>query len=470
MTCPHCQAGFLPDGARRCPLCGQLRSSSQAAVSVDVVPEDLPVEDYGAIDDLVGAELGALFRIERPLKHGPTSHVYFALDALRGGGRETALKVYLAPEGADAAQFQQAARTAAGLDHPNIARPYRHGTTETLWWYAMDYVPAPSIAERLAAGMRRPLDVPLTWRIALQIASVLDYAHRHGVVHGALKTSDVLLDDAGWVRVVDTGLAQARPVGPVDDQQSFARIVYECLTGAPPQADAVNAAALPADAGRHAAQVLQRALSPTPGHRFPGVLDFVAALTGRGPQALGFAPQHAPPRGPQRPVLLFDTEDPPPPRRRYRLGMIVGLMLGALVLWIAAQPGQAGDMTRPMSVKVADRVTAVVPAEPRPVVAQPPPPPPRPSPARRPAPAPARRSPPVEVAPGYLSVSARPWAMLSIDGRLIGNTPRLRVRLSPGVHQFRLQRAGFKTYEAAVEVKPGETVTITNITLSATTP
>ena len=252
MTCPHCQAAFLADGARRCPLCGQLPSGSQTAVSVDVMPDDLPVEDYGPVDDMVSAELGALFRIERPLKRGRTSHVYFALDASGGGGRETALKVYAPspPEGAGATQFQQAARIAAGLDHPNIARPYRHGTTEKLWWYAMDYVPAPSIAERLAAGMRRPLDVPLTWRIALQIATALDYAHRRGVVHGTLKTTDVLLDDAGWVRLVDTGLAQATaPLGARADQYSLARIVYECLTGAPLTAGAGDARALPPGVG-----------------------------------------------------------------------------------------------------------------------------------------------------------------------------------------------------------------------------
>jgi len=67
-------------------------------------------------------------------------------------------------------------------------------------------------------------------------------------------------------------------------------------------------------------------------------------------------------------------------------------------------------------------------------------------------------------------VSTRPWALLSVDGRLIGNTPKVNVRLAAGMHQFRLQRPGFKTYEAAVKVKAGETVSITNLTLTATTP
>jgi serine/threonine-protein kinase len=445
---------------------------------VDVAPENtVPADDYSAVDDMVSAELGAQFRIGRPLKHGHGTHVYFAHDASGGGGREAALKVIVLPAGvgpADAARFEEAARTAAGLDHPNIARPYRFGTTDTLWWYAMDYVPAPSVAERLAAALGRPLDVPLTWRIALQIASALDYAHRRGIVHGALKPADVLLDDAGWVRVVDTGLAQAmRPVGPRVDLYSLALIVHECLTGSPPRAGAAQATkgGLPPGVEPHAAQVLQRALAQAPGHRFVGVLDFVGALTGGAPQPSGLAPR-SPPTGARRPLLLFDPEEPPPPRRRfYRLGVALALTASVGVLWVAAQSGQVPRVPSSYGappVRTPAPVTAAVSPAPNPPPAQP-----RPQPSVPVTPqAQPRRVVPVArpPEPGFLSVSARPWALLSIDGRLIGNTPKVKVRLPPGVHQLRLQRVGFKTYEAAVAVKPGETVSITNITLTATSP
>jgi len=461
MTCPHCQAGFLPEGARRCPLCGQLRSGSQPAVSV----AELPAEDYSGVDEMVSTELGRQFRIERALKHGRASHVYFARDVLAGGGRETALKVIVRPAGAtsaDAERFRLAARTASGLDHPNIARPYRHGTTDTLWWYAREFVPAPSVAERLAAGMGRPLDVPLTWRIALQVASALDYAHRRGIVHGALKPTDVLLDDAGWVRVVDTGLVPAS--NPLDDQYSLALIVRECLMGSRPGAGAVpDRTPLPPGAGPHAGQALQRALAQDPGHRFVGVRDFVAALTGAEPQTVGLTPR-SPPRGARRPVLLFETETPPPPRRRlYRLGVGVAATVAGGVLWLGAQPGRASDEVR--LGRPPDRVV-VAPTPPPP---RPPPAPVAPAPTPR-RPAPPRRVVPPQPGPGYLSVNTRPWALLSVDGRAIGATPRIKVRLSAGLHHFRLQRAGFKPYEAAVQVKEGETVVITNITLTPLTP
>ena len=455
MTCPHCQAGFLPEGARRCPLCGQLRSGSQAAVSV----AEPPAEDYSGVDEIVSSELGSQFRVDRALKHGPASHVYAARDTLASGGRETALKVIMPPAGAtatDAERFRHAARTATGLDHPNIARPYRHGVTDTLWWYAMEYVPAPSVAERLRAGMGQPLDVPLTWRIALQLASALDFAHRRGIVHGSLKASDVLLDDAGWVHVVDIGLTHAltdaRRGNPLDDQHSLALIVRDCLGGAPPP---------PAD------QVLQRALASDPGRRFVGVVDFVAALTGGEPQPLGLPPR-SPPRGARRPVLLFETEAPPPRGRRlYRIGLGLAATVAGGVLWLGAQPRVSDEVLLgrpPRPPPVAPR-----PGPPAPIVRAPEPAPP-PAPKPTPKPAPPRRPIPRQPEPGFLSVNTKPWALLSIDGRPMGTTPRIRVRLTAGVHHLRLQRAGFKPYEAAVDVKEGETVVITNITLTAVTP
>ena len=93
------------------------------------------------------------------------------------------------------------------------------------------------------------------------------------------------------------------------------------------------------------------------------------------------------------------------------------------------------------------------------------------SPARpaRPAPPapPPRRRPvqPVVRLPGYLSINSNPWAVLSVDGRVVGSTPQIRVRVSPGRHHLLLVREGFKTHDAWVDVIAGGTVRITNITL-----
>jgi len=89
-----------------------------------------------------------------------------------------------------------------------------------------------------------------------------------------------------------------------------------------------------------------------------------------------------------------------------------------------------------------------------------------PAPPARPAPSPRRRPTQRVVGlAGYLSINSSPWAELSVDGRVVGNTPQIRVRVSPGRHHLLLVREGFKTHDAWVDVIAGGTVRITNITL-----
>ncbi len=71
--------------------------------------------------------------------------------------------------------------------------------------------------------------------------------------------------------------------------------------------------------------------------------------------------------------------------------------------------------------------------------------------------------------PGYLSVNSRPWAELSVDGQVVGNTPQVRVRVIPGRHQLLLARPGFQAHSVWVDVPAGVTVRLTNITLAEIT-
>jgi PEGA domain-containing protein len=86
---------------------------------------------------------------------------------------------------------------------------------------------------------------------------------------------------------------------------------------------------------------------------------------------------------------------------------------------------------------------------------------------------PVVRPPPVsrgrpQVRPGYISINSRPWAELSVDGRVVGNTPQIKIWLTPGRHQVLLTREGFQTYTAWVVVPPDGNVRLTDITLTAT--
>ena len=95
-------------------------------------------------------------------------------------------------------------------------------------------------------------------------------------------------------------------------------------------------------------------------------------------------------------------------------------------------------------------------------VIEPPPPPP--------VPATLRRSTATFVArptqpPGFLFINSSPWAELSVDGRAVGTTPQVKIRVTPGRHHLLLAREGFQTHSAWVTVSAGGTVRLTDITL-----
>ena len=72
--------------------------------------------------------------------------------------------------------------------------------------------------------------------------------------------------------------------------------------------------------------------------------------------------------------------------------------------------------------------------------------------------------------PGYVAVNSMPWAELSVDGRVVGNTPQLGIRVSAGRHRLVLARDGFAPETTWVTVAPGATVKITGIALTRVAP
>jgi hypothetical protein len=69
-----------------------------------------------------------------------------------------------------------------------------------------------------------------------------------------------------------------------------------------------------------------------------------------------------------------------------------------------------------------------------------------------------------------LSINATPWGIVSIDGRVVGNTPLLDLALAPGLHRVRVQRAGFKPVERIIPVSAGLGVRITDVVLQSLAP
>ena len=145
--------------------------------------------------------------LERELGRGGMATVYLARDLKHD--RPVALKV-MHPELAAALgpeRFLREIRTTARLDHPHILPVLDSGEAAGLLWYTMPYVRGESLARPASA---RETQLPLEVALALtrQVASALDYAHRHGVVHRDLKPENILLADE-QARVADFGVAKA---------------------------------------------------------------------------------------------------------------------------------------------------------------------------------------------------------------------------------------------------------------------
>jgi Tol biopolymer transport system component/predicted Ser/Thr protein kinase len=152
-----------------------------------------------------GTRLGP-FEVLAPLGAGGMGEVYRAKDTRLG--REVAVKV-LSPEfAADAerrGRFEQEARSASALNHPNIITIHEIGSAESTIFIAMELVDGKTLREVMLAGQlatRRMLD------LAYQMADGLAKAHAAGIVHRDLKPENVMISKDGAVKILDFGLAK----------------------------------------------------------------------------------------------------------------------------------------------------------------------------------------------------------------------------------------------------------------------
>ena len=103
-------------------------------------------------------------------------------------------------------RFLAEIRTTANLQHPHILPLHDSGEVAGLVYYVMPFVEGESLRERLNRERQLPIEDAV--RIAREVASALDYAHRRGVVHRDIKPENILLHD-GQALVADFGIALA---------------------------------------------------------------------------------------------------------------------------------------------------------------------------------------------------------------------------------------------------------------------
>ena len=225
-------------------------------------------------------------------------------------------------------RFEQEARAASALNHPNILTIYdvgRHGDTA---YFAMEWVDGRTLREELRAG---PIPHRRTIQLAQQIADGLAAAHAAGIVHRDLKPENVMVRPGGLAKIVDFGLAKvnalAAPAGdadptlthaalsdphvvmgtvgymspeqasgrPVDyrsDQFALGLLIYELVAGKRPfqrpttaqtlaatiESDPPSLESLRPDVPPHLAAVVRRLLAKNPDDRYESTRDLAREL------------------------------------------------------------------------------------------------------------------------------------------------------------------------------------------------
>ena len=164
-----------------------------------------------------GTRLGP-YEILAPIGAGGMGEVYRAKDPRLG--REVAVKVLPASFSQDAdrlRRFEQEARAAGVLNHPNITAVYDIGSNEGAPYVVTELLEGETLRSRLSGGA---LPVRKATDYALQVSHGLAAAHEKGIIHRDLKPENLFVTKDGRVKILDFGLAkltQPEEAGPQTD-------------------------------------------------------------------------------------------------------------------------------------------------------------------------------------------------------------------------------------------------------------
>ncbi len=154
------------------------------------------------------------YEIRSQLGKGGMGEVYLAEDTRLH--RKVALKVLPAEVAANQERmrrFNQEARAAAALNHPNIAHIYEVGEADGTHFIAMEYIDGGTLSEKIYRD-KAPLQKLLKY--LAQVAEGLAKAHAAGVVHRDLKPDNIMITRDGYAKILDFGLVKL-----IEQQESF---------------------------------------------------------------------------------------------------------------------------------------------------------------------------------------------------------------------------------------------------------
>ena len=335
------------------------------------------------------------YRVVRRIGSGGMADVYCAEDSHLG--RQVAIKVLhrrFAQDQEFVERFRREAKSAAGLNHPNVVGVFDRGEHEGTYYIAMELLDGQTLKD--IVGAEAPLAQERVIDLGLQILQAAGFAHSHGVIHRDFKPHNVIVDQQGHAKVTDFGIARAgasemtetgsimgtaqylspeqaqgHAVTATSDIYSIGVMLYEMLAGRLPfEGDSAVAVALkhlsepPAPISQwrpdvHPAleAVVMAALAKDPAQRWQSAEDLAAGLEAArtqieagpngGQDTAAFAAIPVPPAEATAPTQLAQTTEPPfvapveEPRRDPRrpwwwwaIGALVLALVGVLLYLI----------------------------------------------------------------------------------------------------------------------------------------
>ncbi|MCH8828148.1 MAG: serine/threonine protein kinase [Planctomycetes bacterium] len=157
------------------------------------------------ITDLIGRRLGE-FRLLRRIGHGGMAEVYLAEQtSLKRNVAVKVLREEMLSDETHLKRFEQEAKAAAGLNHPNIVQVFMIGEQDGIQYIAQEYVAGMNLREYL--NRKGPPKLATALKFMRQIAAALDAAADAGIVHRDVKPENILINRKGDVKVTDFGLA-----------------------------------------------------------------------------------------------------------------------------------------------------------------------------------------------------------------------------------------------------------------------
>jgi beta-lactam-binding protein with PASTA domain/predicted Ser/Thr protein kinase len=327
------------------------------------------------------------YRIVRRLGSGGMADVYCAEDTHLG--RQVAIKILhrrFAQDQEFVERFRREAKSAAGLNHPNVVGVFDRGEHEGTYYIAMEFLEGQTLKEIVAS--EAPLAQERVIDLGLQILQAAGFAHKHGVIHRDFKPHNVIVEGNGHAKVTDFGIARAgasemtetgsimgtaqylspeqaqgHAVTATSDVYSIGVMLYEMLAGRLPfDGDSAVAVALkhlseqPApisqwrpDVNPALEAVVMAALAKDPAQRWQSAEDLAAGLEGAraqieagpngGQDTAAFAAIPMPPAAetaatqlaPATAPVLAPVLEPEPERERRWPWYAIGLLTLALV-------------------------------------------------------------------------------------------------------------------------------------------